>query len=277
MADTLFAGAALASDFDDDGEQRRRGHDATAGVDGSLTALYYDVPSTGVPEGVGSVARMFVVDDGDTLLCEVDLQAVIPGASPGWTRIDAADFTPAGPVDWPSGATYRGWVATVGDGSPFGKVLFTDPGGYPVVSTPDGHLTASTGLYGGGAVDPDTIPGPIDLRWDMDFEFTADGGASAEAAWTTVELALSPQPLTVTPGMVTIAWTTVQLALAPQPMALTPGMVTVAWTPVQLALQVLPLGLPTTVVEPGLCTPGGTVLVPTAGGSVLVPVPSGRP
>lgn len=277
MADTLFGGAAPASNFDDDGEQRRRGHDATAGTDGQLTALWYDVPSTGVPDGVGSVAKMYVVDDDDTLLAEVDLQAVIPGASPGWIRIDAADFDPPGPVDWPSGTRFRGWVATRGDGSPFGKVLFTDPGGYPVVSTPDGHLTASTGLYGGTAVPPETIPGPIDLRWDMDFEFTADAGGPATVDWTPVALTLAPQAFTVTPGVVTIAWTPVVLELAVRPLALTPGPVTMAWTPVQLALRVLALGLPVAFVEPGLGTPSGSVNVPTPSGAVPVPVPSGRP
>lgn len=281
MADTLFGGAALASNFDDDGEQRRRGVDATAGVDGSLTALYYEVPSTGVPSGVGSVAKMFVVDDDDELLCEVDLQAAIPAADPGWTRIDAAVFElegdPTGPIDWPNGARYRGWVATRGDGTPFGKVLFTDPGGYPQVSTPDGHLTASTGLYGGGAVAPETIPGPIDIRWDVDLEFTAAATEPAEVAWTPINLALAPQPLTLTPGPVTVAWTPVQLALTVMPTTLTPGAVTISWTPVLLALRVLALGLPATLIEPGLGTPDGTVLVPTAGGTVTVPVPSGRP
>lgn len=277
MADTLFGGAAPASSFDDDNEQRRRGHDAAAGVDGALTALYYDVPSTGVPSGVGSVARMFVVDDDDALLCEVDLQAVIPGAVTGWTRIDAANFTPAGPVDWPSGTRLRGWVATVGDGSPLGKVLFTDPGTFPKVSTPDGHLTCSTGLYGGGAVPPQTIPGSIGLFWDMDFEFTADASEPAELAWTPVLLAIAPQPLTVTPGPVTVAWTPVQLALTVMPVTAAPGAVTISWTPVLLALRVLALGLPATLVEPGLGAPGGTVLVPTAGGTVLTPIPSGRP
>lgn len=269
MADTLFDGAALASSFDDDGERRRRGHDATAAVDGTLTALYYDVPSTGVPSGVGSIAKMYVINDDDEFLAEVDLQTAIPGASPGWTRIDASLFTPAGPVDWPNGARFRGWVATVGDGTPFGKVLFTDPGTFPKVSTPDGHLTCSTGLYGGTSAPPETIPGNITIYWDFDFEFTAavstvDGTFQA----TTGPASLTAAGQLIDPGVATM---TVSVGLAVTGGAINAGTVQAVAAPPVLALH------ETMIVEPGLGTPGGTVLVPTAGGTVFVPTPSGRP
>lgn len=183
MADTVFGGAALATELTDDAEQRRRGVSVTAGVAGTLTALFYNVPSNGIPS---NVAMLYVANDANAIVCEVDISAAIPGATPGWNRIDASFFElagePTGPIDWPASIRYRVWAATLGGGSPFGRFRFTDPGTYPKVSVPDELLTADHGLYGGGAVPPATIPGVFDAYWDVDVEFTAAGPNDGTAA-----------------------------------------------------------------------------------------------
>lgn len=156
MADSLLGNAALATEENDDGQLRRTGFRLTADADGSITKARYRVPSNGRP---ATTCIHYVLIDG-SLQRTTDLNAVTPAPSNGaWMEVDIT------PVDYTEGAVITTYVATLG-----GKFQFTDPGTFPLES---GHLSASTGLYGGGGSPTDVPSQEFAIYWAADLVFDA--------------------------------------------------------------------------------------------------------